>query len=205
MLCYNCGTTLNNKNRSAEHIIPNAIGGKRKGYNLLCKTCNEQLGQTIDRELVARFSAFTTGIVTDRKNRRKIADKRVTERDNISYQRAIVKICLNYYLSKGYDIQYCEAVKHFVKDGSGAISFYHHQAVDTDGAHLIYLYGGMGVLYAYINLFNHLHLIIPFNMQYEGEDIESCYWQDVMNGEECKKDIFIHLTRIQLQRLPLWL
>lgn len=46
--CYLCGSLLEGKNISAEHIIPNCVGGKLKSIDLICRSCNSSLGETID-------------------------------------------------------------------------------------------------------------------------------------------------------------
>ncbi|MGL5023098.1 MAG: HNH endonuclease [Cetobacterium sp.] len=46
--CYICGVILEGENRSAEHIIPNCIGGRLKSFDLICRNCNSSLGETID-------------------------------------------------------------------------------------------------------------------------------------------------------------
>ncbi len=50
--CYCCNDTINNKNRSNEHIIPEGIGGIISSRDILCKKCNEDFGKTIDASLV---------------------------------------------------------------------------------------------------------------------------------------------------------
>lgn len=45
MNCYFCGCELNDQNRSMEHIVSNALGGKIKSNELLCKTCNNKMGE----------------------------------------------------------------------------------------------------------------------------------------------------------------
>lgn len=71
--CYLCGQELTNKNKSLEHIIPNALGGKLKAY-ILCKTCNSKMGETIDSNLVKIFELFNimTSLKRDRKTQQKI-------------------------------------------------------------------------------------------------------------------------------------
>lgn len=49
--CYKCEIALTEKNKSVEHIIPNACGGKLKSDKLLCQACNSQLGSSYDSEL----------------------------------------------------------------------------------------------------------------------------------------------------------
>lgn len=44
MQCYLCGIELNDDNKSREHIIPNALGGKITSSDLLCKKCNNDTG-----------------------------------------------------------------------------------------------------------------------------------------------------------------
>jgi len=49
--CYCCGIELNQLTRSVEHIIPNACGGRLTSDDLLCRTCNQILGQGCDAAL----------------------------------------------------------------------------------------------------------------------------------------------------------
>lgn len=49
--CYLCDEILNNNNRSKEHILLNAIGGRLKSDELLCNSCNSELGHKSDSEL----------------------------------------------------------------------------------------------------------------------------------------------------------
>ncbi len=51
MNCYCCNQQLTAETESVEHIIPNAIGGRLKSKELLCKGCNSMFGDTIDAEL----------------------------------------------------------------------------------------------------------------------------------------------------------
>lgn len=53
--CYLCDTVLSDQNRSKEHILLNAIGGTLKSSELLCKTCNSELGHKSDSELAKQF------------------------------------------------------------------------------------------------------------------------------------------------------
>ena len=66
--CYLCDVLLNEHNWSYEHIIPNSIGGNLKSNSLLCKKCNEHIGETYDAELSKMFSfvANQLGIKRDR-------------------------------------------------------------------------------------------------------------------------------------------
>lgn len=74
--CYLCNALLTDKNKSLEHIIPNALGGKLKAY-ILCKTCNSKMGETIDSNLIKNFSLFNvlTNPQRDRKTKQKVKAK----------------------------------------------------------------------------------------------------------------------------------
>lgn len=54
--CYICDCSLNVHNCSEEHIFLNALGGKLKARNLLCKQCNSMFGDDIDSELARQFN-----------------------------------------------------------------------------------------------------------------------------------------------------
>lgn len=58
--CFKCGVELAEQNNSAEHIIPNALGGRLKSKSLLCKDCNSEFGKTLDAELIKDFSGIAT-------------------------------------------------------------------------------------------------------------------------------------------------
>lgn len=58
MNCYICGCKLNVKNSSEEHIIPNALGGKLKA-RILCKKCNNILGNQMDASLAKSLEFFS--------------------------------------------------------------------------------------------------------------------------------------------------
>lgn len=59
-LCAFCKTPLNDGNNSNEHIIPNAIGGRKTVRNFICKQCNSRTGETWDKELVAQLRPICT-------------------------------------------------------------------------------------------------------------------------------------------------
>ena len=48
MNCYVCDIKLIQENTTNEHIIINALGGRLKSKNLLCKSCNSIFGEKID-------------------------------------------------------------------------------------------------------------------------------------------------------------
>lgn len=53
--CYICDEELTDTNNSDEHIILNAIGGHLHSNKLLCKRCNNTLGDTADAKIGRRF------------------------------------------------------------------------------------------------------------------------------------------------------
>lgn len=227
MDCYNCGTTLNRKTRSAEHILPNSIGGKRIAFNLLCKNCNEQFGRTIDNELASKLARFSSLLNTNtraaenatpgsRKDGNKAAHARFIDEvksthsfsGSAGYFRAIAKICLNYYLTKGYSRLFIDAISSFIRGENHQLVYYYyapennvvHQPAQNEVSHLIHLHGSKtsGLLYAYVELYNMQNLIYIFTSGYDGEDIHVTYCWDVIRNEELIKKISIDLTRDQL-------
>ncbi len=65
-VCYSCGTILNKKTQSNEHIIPNSIGGVLKSRRLLCRQCNSAYGMTIDAALAKEFENLAAFINVER-------------------------------------------------------------------------------------------------------------------------------------------
>ena len=58
--CAFCGEELTEKNRSREHIIPNAIGGRKTVANFLCRTCNNETGRKWDTVLTKQLASLST-------------------------------------------------------------------------------------------------------------------------------------------------
>lgn len=131
----------------------------------------------------------------------------------IDYYRSITKMCLNYYLYKGYPIQYCSEVRSFVKgDTSNLGLFYYfptneivHPLSEEEVSHIIHIRGDSenGTLYAYIELFNMQNIIIIFSMNYTGENIDDTYCRDVVQNKELSKNIKLRLLRHHLEVLHL--
>ncbi len=59
MNCYYCKEVLTTENESVEHIIPNAIGGRLKSKELLCKKCNSLLGEQVDSKFCNSLSPLS--------------------------------------------------------------------------------------------------------------------------------------------------
>ena len=66
--CALCGVELTRENDSAEHVISNSIGGKRKVKGVYCVACNSSTGTLWDAEVAAQlqFLSLHLGIVRDR-------------------------------------------------------------------------------------------------------------------------------------------
>ena len=58
--CYLCGEEITEANKSEEHIILNALGGRLKSLKLLCKKCNSNLGDKEDAALAKQMEFFAT-------------------------------------------------------------------------------------------------------------------------------------------------
>jgi hypothetical protein len=82
--CYICNSELISANRSAEHILPNCIGGRLKSNQLVCKDCNSLFGQDIDKELCAQLNFFAN-ILNVKRQRGKPQNIVLNSRDNFSF------------------------------------------------------------------------------------------------------------------------
>lgn len=60
--CALCTSPLAGKNRTKEHIIPNAIGGRKKTIGFICNDCNNKLGESWDSELARQLNWFSLAI-----------------------------------------------------------------------------------------------------------------------------------------------
>ena len=57
--CILCGRTLTAANSGKEHVIPNAIGGRKKVVGFICKNCNNVTGTEWDAELVRQLQPLS--------------------------------------------------------------------------------------------------------------------------------------------------
>lgn len=57
--CYVSKQPLTQENKSLEHVIPNALGGKLKSYWLLNNEWNSKFGETIDKALIEQIPLST--------------------------------------------------------------------------------------------------------------------------------------------------
>lgn len=53
--CAFCSCQLTKENDSNEHVIPNAIGGRRKVKGFICRSCNNSVGNDWDSELAKQY------------------------------------------------------------------------------------------------------------------------------------------------------
>jgi hypothetical protein len=92
--CALCEAEFDTENESAEHLIPNAIGGRRKVMRFICRECNSSAGETWDAE-VARQLLWLSLMVSVSRERGQLpslkvittADERLTIRsDGSLYQ-----------------------------------------------------------------------------------------------------------------------
>lgn len=58
VVCVFCGSSISKENDSREHIIPNAIGGRRKISGFICRACNSGAGHSWDAELAKQLNAL---------------------------------------------------------------------------------------------------------------------------------------------------
>lgn len=57
--CILCGRTLTSANSGKEHIIPNAIGGRKKVDGFICRDCNNVSGSKWDADLASKLNPFS--------------------------------------------------------------------------------------------------------------------------------------------------
>ena len=66
--CWLCECPIDNDNADKEHIVPNAIGGRRTVQGFLCRTCNNSTGKSWDADLAKRLNYF--GLLFETKRQR---------------------------------------------------------------------------------------------------------------------------------------
>jgi hypothetical protein len=66
--CVLCDACITAENDSWEHVIPNAIGGKKKIHNFICNSCNNSTGHRWDAELARQLNSLSLllGITRER-------------------------------------------------------------------------------------------------------------------------------------------
>lgn len=59
-LCVLCLTPIEGGQTTAEHVIPNAIGGRRAVKGFICRACNSEAGSNWEAEVASQFLFFST-------------------------------------------------------------------------------------------------------------------------------------------------
>ena len=59
-VCALCAQPLTDSNASKEHVIPNAIGGRKTVSNFICRNCNSLTGHDWDYELINQLKPLCT-------------------------------------------------------------------------------------------------------------------------------------------------
>ncbi len=70
--CYNCDVELTDGNKSKEHLLQSALGGKKTSSNLLCDDCNNEFGNTIDAEIYSQIGLYADILGVNNSTRKKL-------------------------------------------------------------------------------------------------------------------------------------
>jgi hypothetical protein len=69
--CLICDADLNPHNKTEEHIIPDALGGRLKTTQATCRKCNSTTGHTIDARFSRKLAPIATMLDVKRESRRR--------------------------------------------------------------------------------------------------------------------------------------
>ena len=67
-ICFICGEPLTEENKSKEHILLNAAGGKLKSCDIMCNVCNRRLGSQPDEVLALQLRPMVNFLGVKRDN-----------------------------------------------------------------------------------------------------------------------------------------
>ncbi|MDY6511736.1 HNH endonuclease [Acinetobacter faecalis] len=81
--CALCNDPIIETNQTEEHVIPQAIGGRLKIKNFICRTCNSKYGHSWDNVLADQLAFFSTSLNIIRE--KKTPSYLVTDIDNKQY------------------------------------------------------------------------------------------------------------------------
>lgn len=199
--CYTCHALLNRNNQSWEHIIPSALGGSTKSRRILCKTCNEKAGSTIDQALVAycRNQLEKFGIQPDRINSSQ--DWKPQSFTSEMVMSAVHKILANCYFWKWKPATRTLRYDSIQKYYRVVPRFYPELPI-----HLIYLEGRehTGWMTGYIELFGEIGFIVKFETAFAGTNTAALFLQDPVHKKEYvttaeERTQLIEFIRKQLQ------
>lgn len=76
----------NDVDGSDEHVILNAIGGRKSSKMLACRRCNNLLGATIDKQLLDAIDFMTLIIAPPTRRRSNGATKRILDANGVKYE-----------------------------------------------------------------------------------------------------------------------
>jgi hypothetical protein len=130
------------------------------------------------------------------------------------YLQGIARICLNFYLSRGHSIQYAGAVLDFVKGNKkfNDLVYYYfpvqyqiHDLGRDEVSHVLHIHGDSRsrMLYGYAELFNFQNVLVIFDRDYRGPDIDESYSYDLINGVEMDKKVALRLFRHHVEIMHL--
>ncbi|MCF7993378.1 MAG: HNH endonuclease [Chromatiaceae bacterium] len=74
--CALCGSELTAATDSREHLIPNAIGGRKKVRGFICSTCNNGTGESWDSELAKNLNGLSV-LFNVKRERGEVPDEEV--------------------------------------------------------------------------------------------------------------------------------
>jgi hypothetical protein len=57
--CALCERLITSENNSKEHLIPNAIGGRKKVSGFICQKCNSEKGKDWDADLALQLNSLS--------------------------------------------------------------------------------------------------------------------------------------------------
>lgn len=66
MRCWLCPNVLEGENRTCEHVIPSAIGGRKEVSDFICRDCNSKRGTKWDAEVAKQFLWFSSAAAVKR-------------------------------------------------------------------------------------------------------------------------------------------
>lgn len=82
--CALCDTVITNENNAEEHVIPNAIGGKKKVKGFICKKCNNKSGEKWESELANQLNSLSV-FFDIKRDRKKPPDQTITTVNGVKY------------------------------------------------------------------------------------------------------------------------
>ena len=124
--------------------------------------------------------------------------------------KAMTKIAINYYLHCGFDkAKFEKILLHFSEtlpfQPRNISNYYYTNEIiipksNNDVLHSVILVGNKkeGILYSYIELFNFFRCIVVLSVDYNGDDLKSEYYYDVLECKEVKKSCNLNLSKLQI-------